>query len=143
MTRLSPAALIAALLTFALQVPGTAMADDRIASGEWQLLAIDGVPVRAEATFALEPEGRVSGRAACNRYFGTNGAELPRLSLGALGSTRMFCDDQAEEDAYLTALSAMEVAEIREGHLIMAGGDRVLEFVRDRGEKGLVCQTCD
>lgn len=124
-------------------VSGMAMSAETIATGEWQIIAQDGVRVAYEASFAIDPDGKVTGRAPCNRYFGQNQAALPALSLGALGATRMFCDRQADEDAYLRMLGAMTAAGIRGESLVMTGpDDSSLEFARDPGSKSLICETC-
>lgn len=137
MTRILVAALLAGL-------GGAAMAQDAgdIASGEWQLLALNGAAFGSETTLALDAAGQVSGKAACNRYFGANQAALPALQFGAMGATRMFCDRMEDETRYLAALPAVTAAELRDGHLILTGGGVTLEFVRDRGDKALICLTC-
>ena len=46
------------------------MADETITTGEWLLIAQDGVRTSYEATFVIDAEGKVTGKAPCNRYFG-------------------------------------------------------------------------
>lgn len=122
---------------------GAAMADETITTGEWLLIAQDGVRTSYEASFAIDAEGKVTGKAPCNRYFGQNQATLPALSLGALGATRMFCDRQADEDSYMRSLSAVTASEIRGETLVLTGPDDAsLEFARDPGSKSLICDTC-
>ncbi|MFM7444186.1 MAG: META domain-containing protein, partial [Tabrizicola sp.] len=43
---------------------------DEIATGEWQLIGLEGQPVAFTATIAFAPDGKVAGQAPCNRYFG-------------------------------------------------------------------------
>jgi heat shock protein HslJ len=120
---------------------GPALSDD-IATGEWQLIAMEGQPVTWTANLALAADGKVSGQAPCNRYFGTNSATLPDLSLGALGATKMACPDLAAESSFFEALSAMTRAELDQGHLFLTGAEgRVMEFVRDRAA-GAACLSC-
>ncbi|MBE2276878.1 MAG: META domain-containing protein [Rhodobacteraceae bacterium] len=117
---------------------------DEIASGEWFLLALDGTRFSAEASLAFDAAGGVHGKAPCNRYSGPNGATLPAVDLSRLASTRMACPALAEENLYLQALAVMTAAELRDGHLLLTGPDgRRAEFVRDPGDKALVCLTCD
>ena len=135
--------LIAALALSACV--GPALSDD-ITTGEWQLIALEGQPVTWTASLALTADGKVSGQAPCNRYFGTNGATLPDLSLGALGATKMACPDLAAEAVFFEALGAMTRAELDQGHLFLIGPEgRVMEFVRDRtaGEPCLSCTAAN
>lgn len=116
---------------------------EEIAAGEWQVLALDGSPFPAEATFSLDPDGKVSGKAPCNRYFGQTRARLPALDLGALAATEMACPALADEALFLQALAAMTTATLQEGHLILTGADgRSIELVRDRSAGATACLTC-
>lgn len=128
------------LLVLLALIPGPALAD--IASGEWQLLALDGQRVGYEASFAIDAEGRVSGQAPCNRWFGQNQASLPALSLGALGATRMYCERMDDETAFLAALGVMTSAEQIGENLILHGEGRSMEFSRDPGSKASICVSC-
>ncbi len=77
----------------------------------WHLTSIGGQPIFSGTTLTAEfsSEDRVSGTAGCNRYMGSAKAKAGRLSVGALGSTRMACDPEgvmAQEGRYLAALGA-------------------------------------
>ncbi|SEB45919.1 META domain-containing protein [Rhodobacter sp. 24-YEA-8] len=136
-------ALSLALATTLACAAGAARSAETISGGEWLVIAQDGVRVSYEASFAIDADGQISGKAPCNRYFGPNQAELPALALTAIASTRMACDRMADEHAYLTALGAMTGAEIRGETLVLTGpDDSSLEFSRDPGSKSLVCDTC-
>ncbi|NPD17337.1 META domain-containing protein [Xinfangfangia sp. D13-10-4-6] len=116
---------------------------ETIDSGEWQLIAQDGVRVSYQASFAIDAEGMITGKAPCNRYFGPNGATLPALLLNSIASTRMYCDRMADESSYLSSLALMTASEIRGETLVLTGpDDRSLEFARDPGSKSLICDTC-
>lgn len=128
------------LLALLALIPGPALAD--IASGEWLLIALDGRRVGYEASFAIDAEGRVSGQAPCNRWFGQNQASLPALSLGALGATRLYCERMDEETAFLAALGVMTAAEQNGENLILRGESRSMEFSRDPGSKAAICVSC-
>ncbi len=74
----------------------------------WRLTSIDGrqalADVRVTAVFG--DDGRVTGSAGCNGYFGGARAEGAQISVGVLASTRMHCGDvvSCQELAYLSAL---------------------------------------
>lgn len=130
-------------LPLALAACVTASSAAEISGADWQLIAQDGARISYPASFSIDASGRVTGKAPCNSYFGQNGASLPALSLAALGSTRMTCPRQGDEDGYLRALSVMTAAEIRGETLVLTGpDDRSLEFSQDPGSKSLICDTC-
>lgn len=54
----------------------------------------------------FDEDGRVSGRAGCNRYHGSYETDGTRLGIGPLASTRMACPDELmkQEAAFLAAL---------------------------------------
>lgn len=75
----------------------------------WQADALDGAPSLTPGLSSLkfEPDGRLSGRAACNRFSAHFDTRDGGLSLSAPVSTRMACLEparQAEEDALLAFL---------------------------------------
>ena len=80
-----------------------------------------------EVTLTFSDDGRVSGNASCNSYFGqyvsdTDGA----LSISGLGSTKMYCHEpgvmQQEQD-FLAALSQAQHYTVVNGRLSISGGD--------------------
>jgi len=88
-----------------------------------------------EVTLVFSDDGRVSGSAGCNSYFGqyvstTDG----NLSVSARGSTKMFCHEpgvmQQEQD-FLNGLAAAERYEVKNGRLHLSGGgmELVLSYV--------------
>jgi heat shock protein HslJ len=97
---------------------------------DWHLVAIDGRPFTAGATLRIEAGGAMSGKAPCNRWSAANRAELPKLSLGAIRSTRMACDRMLEEGAFFAALATMTDARLdRDDRLILTGPNgRTTEF---------------
>lgn len=90
---------------------------------EWTLAEVDGQPVGYSATISLDAEGRVSGRAPCNRYFAGFTGTLPEFRPEAMGSTRMACAAMTYEDAYFALLQGVDrlTASDRELHLSGAG----------------------
>ena len=80
------------------------------------------------ATFNKE-EGRVTGSAGCNSYFGSYEAEDANLSIpGPIGATEMSCGEQkdTQEREYLSILQAAESYEIEDGKLTINCGNQVL-----------------
>ena len=106
----------------------------------WTLVELDGAPFAQRATLSFPDAGSVSGSAPCNRYFGPLIAEFPAFATGPLAATRMACLDLAAEERFLTALSAMTAAELRDGLLILTGTMEVAaepqpeEAVREESE---------
>lgn len=76
-------------------------------------------------------EGKVSGSAGCNRYFGGSEVSGSELSISTIGSTMMACDEELmeQEQLYLTALQAAESYQV-EGSLLLVfySGSQVLTF---------------
>ncbi len=60
----------------------------------------------AQQTMLFSNDSKISGNAGCNNYFANYEVEGNKLSLSAIGSTKMFCGEglMAEETAFLTAL---------------------------------------
>ncbi len=97
---------------------------------EWQVTGLLGVPV--DAALAAFPEltmrfvnGRVSGRAACNLYFGDLEVGLSGLRFGQMATTRVACPPalQALERRFLDAMEAVTRFDIgREGVAIFYAG---------------------
>lgn len=101
---------------------------DPLEGSSWTLLYVrkttvpDGVTITAE--FA---EGRVTGRAGCNRYFADYRFTAGGLETGPVGATKMMCPDEvmAWETEFLTSLASVVRYEF--------DGDRLL-LIREDGE---------
>jgi heat shock protein HslJ len=130
--------LIAALtLSLAACVP--AMATE--IGGDWHLVGLEGQRAPAPLSITFTSDGKVSGKAPCNRFFGSYSGPLPAVVLSALGSTRMACDALDVEAAYLESLAAVQRAEFAENRLFLIGPEgRILEFSRDPDE--VTCLSC-
>lgn len=103
-------ALAAALLIVA--PPATA----QTLSGSWRVAAMSAgpaIPVDAEAIFEFR-NGRVSGRAFCNRFMAAFEREGPELSIKSAATTRMTCPEplMALERAFLDILGRAASATI-------------------------------
>lgn len=116
-----------------------ALSDPEIAGVDWHLVGFEGQEVDWEASLRLDGD-KLSGKAPCNRWFGTNAASLPAVSIEAIGATRMACPDLAAESAYFETLQAMQRAELDQGHLFLIGPEgRIMEFATDPEEPCLSC----
>lgn len=64
---------------------------------DWRVTHLEGAATGAghSVTLAFDPEGRIYGQAPCNRYFGSYTLTGEGLSIGALGSTLMACQEDA------------------------------------------------
>jgi heat shock protein HslJ len=93
----------------------------------------EGVPDVAVVSLEFA-DGSVSGRSACNSYFGDYTADDDgSLSFGALGGTEMACEEplMALEAAYLSALSDVTGFSLDEGALTLRGGEVALTFFEE------------
>jgi heat shock protein HslJ len=102
---------------------GAAQAQD----GDWRVFEIAGHPVAAEVTLDIAGD-RVSGRAACNRYFGsyTDGR------FGRMGSTRMACDPalMQVEAQFLDLLAQVDGIDLDKGELRLLRGTQIVARAR-------------
>ena len=95
----------------------------------WTLTRIDGFPVTFTATLDLSQPGKLTGQAPCNSYGGTLSAEGQKFIPGPILSTKMACDELADENLYLQALQMTESAVVA-GDLLTLTGEQVLVFTR-------------
>jgi heat shock protein HslJ len=106
-------------------------------SGEWHLVegTVDGrallLPPDAPVTFVVEGSG-VSGRSACNQYFGQFTIVDGRVTLGGLGGTEMACEEpiMTLEAAYLDGLAKVDSARMDGEALVLTGPGVDLRFER-------------
>ncbi len=126
-------ALVAGLSAFVLALaacgrssPGgpTSGAPATITGVPWRLVVIqwsDGRSTRPEdATgyfFELGSDGRVSGKADCNRLMGTYTLDAHTLRFGPLATTRMACPPGSVDSDWLRALGSASSWLVRDGHL--------------------------
>ena len=85
---------------------------------------------------ALFKDGRVTGNAGCNSYFGDYTHEDTTLSMGAIGMTEMYCTAPGimeQESAYLSTLALVSSFEIRGNTLELKNvdGESVLLFTAE------------
>jgi heat shock protein HslJ len=112
---------------------------DEITGVDWHLVGLEGQDITWEASLRFDGD-KVTGKAPCNRFFGTNTATLPAIGFGAMGATKMACPDLAAEDAFFAALQAMQRSELDQGHLYLIEPEgRIMEFAKDPAEPCLSC----
>jgi heat shock protein HslJ len=79
-----------------------------LGGSSWTLTDLDGTAPLADAvpTLQFATEGRVAGRASCNRYMGGYRVDGPALSFTPLAGTRMACPQpqMEQEQAFLAIL---------------------------------------
>ncbi len=98
------------------------------ADTEWRLTEIDGAPFTARATLRFAEDGKITGNAPCNSYFGEQTAAYPSFSAEKIGATRRACPDLDKETLYLTALAEMTRSEVA-GDTLRLGNDAGREMV--------------
>jgi heat shock protein HslJ len=83
-------------------------------------------------TLDLEPGGRVTGNATCNRYVGAYAVDGEAISFDPLATTRMACPTDAlaeQERAYLAALAAAAAWSVSGGRLELRDASGALQVV--------------
>ena len=80
---------------------------DSVVGPVWEVQTIDGTAFPATATLRFSPDGKISGKASCNRYFGAVKFTGPDVTIGPLASTKMACEALDDESRYLMALENM------------------------------------
>ena len=110
-----------------------------VAGIDWHLVGLEGQAVDWDASLRFDGD-KVTGKAQCNRFFGTNTATLPALDIGGIGATKMACPDLAAESAYFESLQAMQRIELDQGHLFLIGAEgRMIELATDPAAPCLSC----
>lgn len=82
----------------------------------WTVTSVGGRPISSERpiTLTIASDMRASGHAGCNNYFAETSIEGTSIAFGPAAATRMACapDLMAQENAYLSALSAVTAFEL-------------------------------
>lgn len=95
-------------------------AADRI----WVLQSMDGKIFPATATIAFPEEGRITGDAPCNAYFGQQTAPYPWFEVKNIGSTKRACPELSMESEFFKALSEMAISEVSTTTLILSNDQK-------------------
>lgn len=106
-----------------------------LAGPQWSVGEIGGaaVPPAGAITMGFSVDGRISGSAGCNQFFGPIAIDGEGgLTVGPLVSTKMACPQMDLEQAFLEALSAADRFDFAEnGELeLFAGGEAVVKASR-------------
>ena len=112
-------------------VPAASNAGAGLEGTHWKLIEVGGAPAVAgrEAYLELSAEGRkLVGTSGCNRLFGSYELGGDRLRFGAIGSTRMACEEalMKQEQALEAALQATTSYRVDGSALELRDGERVL-----------------
>jgi len=86
----------------------------------WALAELDGAAYEARATLRFPEEGRIEGKAPCNRYSGDQGAPYPWFKAEKIAVTRRACPELDAEQAFLAALELMTLSEVAGDTLILS-----------------------
>ena len=108
---------------------GTSWLASYVNTGESEGVVSSSSIQAAQQTLVFDNEGKISGNAGCNNFFGTYQTAGNTLTFSEIGSTKTFCGDglMAEESAYLAALLAAATYKITGGSLqIYAADDTTL-----------------
>lgn len=106
--------------------------------GNWHVVRMGGValPPQSGASFDFARDGKLSGKAGCNRFFGGYKLTAEGLAFDALGTTKMACPQPAMQTEATFLKLAGEVTRVTtgEGHqLRLMSGDHEA-FVLERAE---------
>ena len=126
----------------------TSIDTDMVDNKTWVLTSINGNPVvsGSRVTMEIQPsmpdQGRISGKAPCNNYFGGYRIANNKISFTPLGATKMMCQMPAmnQEQKYLDAFPKLDSIEFKPDQLILKNskGDEVLMYASEsaviRGE---------
>lgn len=112
--------LAPSFLAFAL-LAGPALAEDRLAGGDWVLQGETG----QRGPFLHFEDGSVGGLGGCNRFGGKYKLDGDKLSFSPLMSTRMACrpDLMKKEQAFFDMLGKVRAAKLADGALELLDGE--------------------
>jgi len=141
----APAAPVPTVITAAApKVTTTAPALPSNLAGDWTLttMAIQGgtavQPPTTEITLSFGSDGNLAGYGGCNNYFGNytlTGQTTPKgagISIGPLGSTRMYCQSTSDQENLYLGMLQNTMAYVVDGtQMILTDKDQsVLIFQR-------------
>ncbi len=108
---------------------------EQVYDRNWVVSQIEGVPVApgVTSTLTIADDGKVSGNAGCNGYFGSVIVDDSAMTFGNLGSTRRACAEPAmgQEDRMLRALDSTRGYRLEQQDLVLLdeSGNMILRFV--------------
>lgn len=97
----------------------------------WTLTFIDGIGAieASKASFQVEENGKITGRAPCNGYFASADIKGSSMTISKPGATMMACEQKlmTQEQAFFAALEKVAGFKVENGALVLAAQDgRVL-----------------
>lgn len=120
------AALAVALAACALAEDVPDKQAEQVYGRTWIAAEMGGQPVPGgiEPSLVLAPDGKISGNAGCNGYFGSVIIAGEAMSFGNLGSTRKACAEplMAQEGKLLRALDSTRGYRLQQGELVLLDG---------------------
>jgi len=127
------------ILSFARSVPpapaplvGTTWTLDSFFASD----AVSSVITGTTITAVFDKDGKVTGSAGCNRYFGSYTMTGTSLSVGSVGSTKMSCTSPGvgqQESTYLASLGRTASFSVTGNRLVLAdaNGTKLLSFTKE------------
>lgn len=106
----------------------------------WQLTQLNGKSVKADNNFtvAFLNTGRITGKGACNTFFGpweSAKGKNNRIEVGQLASTMMACPNMETESAFFKALEKTTEYRIEEGRMYLYEGQNLLAVLQGTDKK--------
>lgn len=114
----------------------TACFKDETVSGQtegtdvWFLKTLNETNVTTHITISFPEQGRITGQAPCNQYFGSQTVPLPWFKVTELTTSKMACPTLDLEVQYFNLLQDITTAEITKDMLILrTDAGKLLVFV--------------
>lgn len=85
------------------------------------LIAVESQPAPYRADLRLA-EGKITGQAPCNRFFGALAYDATGFRIDNIGATRMACPDLDQEAAFFALLDKTRQIDRREGQITLLDG---------------------
>lgn len=88
-------------------------------------IGADAIPADTELFVQFGVDGSINGHGGCNRFFGSLEKSDTGVSIGALGSTRMACEESIMtlETAFMDALQNTAKFELGDQRLVLLNPD--------------------
>lgn len=97
---------------------------------EWTLAEVDGQPIGFSATISVDAEGRITGRAPCNRYFAGFTGTLPEFPARSDGLHPHGLRCHGRWSAYFALLQGVDRLTTSDRELHLSGAGHSLIFRR-------------
>ncbi|KAB7614816.1 META domain-containing protein [Amylibacter sp. SFDW26] len=124
--------ILTAILSFCS--PDETVSSQTETTDVWVLQSVNDEAITERITLEFPEEGRISGRAPCNRYFATQSAPLPWFEIGDIGATKVACPALKQEQEYFENLRIMSSVEVIGDTLVLrsvTGFEVVMVYKKD------------